>query len=433
MANLWISDGTQWLGGVPHVKRTSGDVPGSAVYVRPTTSTWALAWQRDDVPPPAPIVTSSIVDGTRNTLRITVTTPDAGQKKFLRVVVKVGINKWSTSPTANDGTYYAEQLANEPWSEWFTNSLTADNTIEQGETTQKLFPAAYQANISLPLNTAINISVWVQDTSLNWSAAATRTQYTLASNQPPQGMQLFRTVVAPTSWDTWYGNRTAWLYRNDAGTDDNKKWVNDIVNPHWWNWQGTGAWITYLCFGTRLRQILNGAYQVNSVQIPLLRRYTGPGGVTNPPYDPPEASGPPSGSILRFWANKQPNVPTTGSTSDLVGPNVEVQARDFGFGEWETFTVPQAIWRNWQDGYGTAYSLSMNGQIPGRPSSQDPYDVSYALAGTWVGVTKKSKNPQGIGSGHLIVEWVGYSNPWPYATPGAVGFRPMGWPESVVW
>lgn len=434
MGNIWVHNGTTWKQGVPSVGRATGYVPGSMAYRRPTTTTWSLIWQRDNTPPPAPTITSGMVQGTRNKFTFTVTTPNAGQKKFVRVVVKVGINKWSTSPTASDGTFYSETINGEAWSDWFTNSLVADNTIESGEVATKQFPAAYQTNINLALNTDVNVTAWVQDQNLNWSAAATHTVRTLKATDPPAGMQVFRTAIHPNTWDTWHGwggtpnGGGTWLYRRTPnGTVYRKDWVGNNANPMWWNWQGgNGAWACYLCFDTRLRDVMNTAYEIVSVKIPLTRRWNA--GVAG--ADPAQASGIARGSIMRVWANRQKNVPTIGDAADFTAGGFADIGTNFSFGETEVLNIPEKIWSRFIDGRGTDYSITFHApsSVSGPNASTDPYDVSFALPGiTQFGTYKADRSTL---TGLIIIEWIGYSNPWPIHTPGVAGFYPYGWTNT---
>jgi len=433
MADFWISDGTDWVQGVPSVMRPTGLVPGSAAYVRPTDSTWALAWQRDATPPPAPIIATEIVTGTRNRLKITITTPETS-KKFLRVVVKVGINKWATSPTANDGTYYGEVQAGEQWSEWFTSSLVADNTIEPEEVTSKEFPAAYQPNINLALNTPINVSAWVQDTSLNWSPAATRTQHTLKSTDTPAGMQVFTTAIMPTSWDAWSNVRDAWLYRS-KGKDFLHNWVLNPAFTRWHVFTGTfGAWRTYVCYGSRIRQVINTAYEVRKVWLPLRRRGFQVG---VSPQEGPIVDGPTNGVILRIYPGTKTNVPSrsNSSTDYLVGKYADITMRDWSYADRGDVVLPKALWENFVDGKGNAQSIVfLSTKRTASDSSNDKYSASFSLTngpGSSGYASKINKFTDGLDSGVMVVEWVGFSNPWPNATPGSANFKPLGW--TAAW
>lgn len=429
MGNIWVHNGTTWKQGVPSVGRATGHVPGSMAYRRPTTTTWSLIWQRDNTPPPAPTITSGRVQGTRNKFTFTVTTPNAGQKKFVRVVVKVGINKWSTSPTANDGTFYSEVLNGEAWSDWFTSSLVADNTIESGEVATKEFPAAYQTNINLALNTDINVTAWVQDQNLNWSAAATHTVRTLKATDPPAGMQVFRTAIHPSSWDSWSntgaaGGKYTWLYRRTPnGAVIGKEWTNQAYVPYYYNWQGGGGqWSTYICFGTYLREVMNTAYEVLSVKMPLFRRNTG----SNTGGDIPAASGPARGVILRAWANNQANVPALATSAHFNAAGYWDIPTNFTYGETEIVNFPKAMWQRFLDGKGTESSITFHAQVgvSTNPSSADLYDVAYVLPGISESGYKAHRASM---SGLVIVEWIGYNNPWPRHTPGTAGFYPLGW------
>jgi hypothetical protein len=434
MADFWVHNGTTWVQGVPSIMRPTGNVPGKAVFVRPTTSTWSLAWQRDETPPPAPIIASSIVTGTRNKLSITITTPDTS-KKFLRVVVKVGINKWATSPTANDGTFYSETQAGEQWSEWFTASLVADNTIEPGEVATKQFPAAYQANINLPLNTAINISAWVQDTSLNWSPAATRTQYTRKSTDTPAGMSVFKTAIMPTTWDAWSNNKDDWLYRS-KGVGWDHKWVLNPAFDRWHVFSGTfGDWRTYVCYGSRIRQVMNTAYEVRKVHMPLRRR-SFQSGIS--PQEGGATDGPSSGSIIRVYPGVVQNIPAKASSAQwLVGEYADITMRDWSYGERQDMVLPKVFWEHFIDGKGDAFGFVFASTArTATTSNNDKYSVSFALTndpGSSVSgyASKINKGSDGLDSGLVVVEWVGYSNPWPNATPGAENFKPMGW--TAAW
>jgi hypothetical protein len=429
MANLWVHNGTDWVQGVPSVARPTGYVPGAAVYARPTTSTWSVAWQRDTTPPPAPLIETSIVSGTRNKLRITITTP-VTSKKFLRCVVKVGINKWATSPTANDGMFYTESNAGEQWSEWFTASLVADNTIEPEEVATKDFPATYQANINLPLNTAINISAWVQDTSLNWSAAATKTQYTRKSTDTPAGMSVFKTAIMPTSWDAWSEQAEGWLYRSKGKPFTHHDYV---LNPAFGRWQvftGTfGKWRTYVCYGNRVRQVLNTAYEVRKVSMPLRRR-SYQSGVT--PQEAASVDGPINGTILRVYPLISSNVPSTPASGQIIaGTYSDIQTQEWSYGGREDIVFPEKFWQQFINGKGNANSVAFYTTArTASTSNNDKYSASFALTngpGVSGYASKINKYSDGLDSGVLVVEWVGYSNPWPTATPGVAGFKPMGW------
>lgn len=429
MANLWIYNGTAWVQGVPAVARPTGYVPGAAVFARPTTSTWSVAWQRDSTPPPAPLITSEIVAGTRNKLNITVTTPTTS-KKFLRVVVKVGINAWATSPTANDGMFYTESNAGEQWSEWFTASLVADNTIESGETTSKQFPAAYQANINLPLNTAINISAWVQDTSLNWSPAATHTQYTRKSTDTPAGMSVFRTAIMPSAWDAWSEQVDAWLYRS-KGKDYT---VHDyVLNPAFARWQtftGTfGKWRTYVAFGNRIRQVMNTAYEVRKVTM-TLRRRSFQTGVS--PQEGASVDGPVNGTILRVYPLIPTGIPASMASGQILSNTYsDITLAEWNYGGRTDIVFPQKFWQQFLNGKGDANGVAFYTTArTASTSNNDKYSASFALTngpGVSGYASKINKYTDGLDSGIVVVEWVGYSNPWPTATPGVSGFKPMGW------
>jgi len=428
MGAIWVHDGTEWKQGVPSVARETGYVPGAAVYRRPTTSTWSLIWQRDTAPPPAPILSATMVNGTRNKFSITLTTP-VTSKKFVRAVVKVGINKWSSGPTSNDGTYYAESNAGEPWSDFLTASLVDDNAISSGETQTKVFPAPYQTNVNLPLNTPINISAWVQDTNLNWSEAATLSVRTLKATDPPMGMQLFTTAVHPSSFDTWSVAKSYYILRDEARKASlvnaaKKGWVGQY-GPNLYGWQGgTERYMQYMCYGDRLRMVVNQAQGIAGMRFAFVRRsYSGPSNI-----DPYQNSGPANSVTLRVYGLDQRDVPSAGSTNHLTGGvnNYADVPVNITYGETVYVNLPEKIWSQFIDGRGNARSLAFYSGTAKTPSSTDPYNPSFTLVGLWGGTLRK-----GSRGGIVLVDWYGYSNPWPEATYGHPQFRPVGWTGPV--
>ena len=427
MGKLWVYDGTAWKEGIPSVSRETGYVPGKSLYRRPTTSTWSLVWQRDQTPPPAPIISATMINGTRNRFKIDLTTP-ATSKKFTRVVVKVGINKWSSGPTANDGTFYTEELNGEQWSSWLTSSLVADNTIEPGESASKEFPATYQPNLNLPLNTPINISAWVQDTNLNWSPAATLTVRTLKATDPPAGMQLFSTAIYQSSFDTWSVNKSYYILRDEYKKSAlvaaaKKTWVGQY-GPNLYGWQGGAeGYMQYMCYGNRIREVVNQAQGIAGVRWAFVRRgYNGPSG-----EDPASGSGPANSVTLRTYGLSSSDVPAAGSTSHLTGGvnNYADVPVTIALNETVYVNLPEKIWSQFIDGKGTAKGLAFYSNSYRLPSNTDPLNPSFTLVGSWGTLRKGSRG------GIVLVDWYGYTNPWPEATYGHPQFRPIGWTGAV--
>lgn len=427
MGAIWVHNGTEWKQGVPSVARETGYVPGRAAYRRPTTSTWSLIWQRDTTPPPAPILDVTMVPETRNKFSIKLTTP-VTSKKFVRAVVKVGINKWSTGPVANDGTYYAEVNAGEPWSEFLTASLVDDNAISPSETQTKQFPASYQGNVNLPLNTPVNISAWVQDTNLNWSEAATVSVRTLKATDPPAGMQLFSTAIYQTSFDTWSVAKSYYILRDEYTKASlvaaaKKTWVGQY-GPNLYGWQGgTERYMQYMCYADRIRSVMNQAHSIAGLRFAFVRRgYSGPSN-----EDPATGSGPPNAVTLRVYGLSQTNVPSVGSTNHLTGGvnNYADVPVTIAINETVYVNLPEKIWSQFLDGKGTAKGLAFYSGTSKTPSNTDPYNPSFTLVGSW-GTLKK-----GSRGGIVLVDWYGYTNPWPEATYGHPQFRPVGWTGAV--
>lgn len=423
MTDLWIFDGTSWIRTVPSISTSTGYVPASRVYIRPTTTTWNAIWLRDQTPPPPPTLTASFVTGTRNVFSIKLTMPTAaggaGSKKFLRAVVKVGINKTPTGPTTNDGCFYSETtgVGGEQWSNFLTSSLTADNTIEQGQTQTKQFPATYQ-NITLPLNTKINFVAWVQDTSLNWSPAATVSVTTKKSTDLPAGTSLFTTVIYASAVDTWDSLNKVWLYK--SGSKSTKTWLQSKTTtpPHFYYWQGGNhAMLTYLSFGSVVRQLFNSALEIRSVTLPLSRRnYDGPN-------DHAAASGPPNNIIFRLQGLKAQTLPAAGSTSDLLGTAWE-QKSTAVLGAYTTLNIPASLYNQFIDGKGSSYGFGFYAVNAAGADTADPRNISFGISSKQVGVVKDYAG----NSGMLTVQWVGLTNPWPKATPGVSGYKPLNHP-----
>jgi hypothetical protein len=439
MGGVWYSDGSKRI----RAKRfffsnATGRVPANALHVQTGTSgqaNWAPFWERATTPPPTPDLNVTLVSKTRNVFSVSLTMPSSDiAGRFVRAVVKVGIGVIPNPPSINDGTYYSEKTGSEPWSEWFTDQVANGSTIPGGYSGSKMFPNAFQSNISVPLNTNVTFAAWVQNEYGVWSAVNTQTVKTLAASDPLAGGIAYTTVIAPSGFDDWSNVSQLWQFRDTVINNvskfiDTTAFVRSPANPRWWMHTGgnTGRQ-SYLFFGTRLRSVCNAAYEVKSVKITMTRRLNTAanlsGGVIV--YDAARF-----GSVvntqLHVWA-ATPSVqfnPGAGSTSDLIaGTDSVINVGSFPVGTTKTIEIPKKTWSQFIDGAGNKAN-SLGFYDPAATGDMnDPLSLSWAAPGVYNGEAKLNKDTL---SGYVTVEWVGYDgNPWPTADPSHPSFVPLG-------
>lgn len=195
----------EWKGGVPYIRTSTGYKPANFLY-RYDGSDWDLIWQRDTTPPAKPTVTATIKSGTKKTVVVKVS---ATGGPLNRVVVKVTTGTtWPSSPTDSTG-YVSQESGGLAWSE-FVAPGTLPTSISN---VTKEYPPS---GVTLGYSTKVNVSVWAQDNSFNWSQVATATVTTLADDPPPPVLQTFTaylTCSSSRSYNTGLG-----LWPSDTGT-----------------------------------------------------------------------------------------------------------------------------------------------------------------------------------------------------------------------
>lgn len=442
MTGVWICNGgTSWTQiKRPYSGNGTGYVPVDRIWQQTGAdgaSDWLNFWTRPTTAPNTPYINVSLVTKTRNKFSVTVSLPATlADGEISRCVVKVGIGTTPNPPTTTDDTYYNDSYNGEAWSEWFSSDSFRTNDgihIDVSSSTTKEFPAAYQPNLEIPLNTELTFTVWIQDEYGNWSSGGTQAISSLKSTDLPYGGTTYTTVLMPYSFDDWSTTHKLWMYRSlvvdGADKYDTPSWIRDSNNPYWWTLSGgSHKRITYMYYGRRLRTVMNAAYEVNSVKMVVKRRYDTTvnmsGGVQ---VNDADLYGAQSSAKMHVWAcNRSYSTSHTyGSTSHLItGSDSLINTGNWAAGDTTTITIPEYTWRHFLDGVGsTAYSLAVyDSRSTG--SSTDPYSMSFGVPQTYNGTAKWNQSDL---SGYLQIEWVGYGdNPWPTADPSHPSFKPLG-------
>lgn len=171
MGEIWVHDGLNWRTAIPQRSNGVAHDPIFKAY-RHNGSRWVEIWDKPILPPnPPEVVVADYHPTNRDKLLIHVATARSQQSRIIRAMVKVGVNKQPTTPTANDGTYYSTKIRLQSgqmqnWSDWWGHL----NEIPPGTYGDRDFPRDGIA--ALPPNTPVHVAAWVQDEYFQWSPAS---------------------------------------------------------------------------------------------------------------------------------------------------------------------------------------------------------------------------------------------------------------------
>lgn len=171
MGEIWVHDGEQWRTAIPQRSNGVAHDPVFKVFRR-SGSQWVEIWSKPVHPPnPPEVVMVEHHPSAPDKVLIHVATARSQPSKIIKAMVKVGVGKQPTTPTANDGTYYATKIRlqngqMQNWSDWWGHL----SEIPPGTYGERDFPRSGIA--PLPPNTEIWVAAWVQDEYFQWSPAS---------------------------------------------------------------------------------------------------------------------------------------------------------------------------------------------------------------------------------------------------------------------
>jgi hypothetical protein len=226
-----------WVTGQPYFKSTSaGWLVGANIYEKTNSTTWTLRYFSDTTPPAVPVVSGGIYDTVNRDYTLTVKAP--ADADVVQACIKASQTGYPVNPGVQDGNGPTDvQADGTPFWLWNTTPNASSTRVKTG----------------MVSGIKYYWSVWVKDSSGNWSAPV---NFYFTFPQPAAPTKTLTTksayvnVTDSASWRSNYGWRTDNNYVYQGGPD---------------NFQG------FWFYGTAIASLLSNAESLTKAEIYIQR------------------------------------------------------------------------------------------------------------------------------------------------------------------